>query len=93
MMDNLGEKLELILVRFKQNDKSLQQTKQELISLINTQISKGERMIKHMALAWARTEAEQEWYLCNQAIKPNPDKLVYQWDKVTCKNCLRQRTK
>ena len=46
-------------------------------------------MIKHKAVAIALENPEQEWYLCNQAIKPNPDKLVYGWNKITCKNCLR----
>ena len=42
-----------------------------------------------MALSWGKNAAEQEWYLCNATIKPNPDKLVYRWNQVTCKNCLR----
>lgn len=50
-------------------------------------------MIKHKANANAKTAAEQEWYLCNGVVKPNPDKLVYRWDKVTCKNCLKIRRK
>ena len=33
---------------------------------------------------------EGEYYLCNEAVKGNPDKLESDWDKVTCKNCLRQ---
>lgn len=48
-------------------------------------------MIKHKALAKAITSPEQEFYLCNQAVTPNEDKLVYRWDKVTCKNCLKQK--
>lgn len=47
-------------------------------------------MIKHKAIGIAKTSPEQEWYLCNQAVKPNPDKLEYVWRKVTCKNCLKQ---
>ena len=47
--------------------------------------------IKHMSLARVKTAAEQEWYLCNQAVTPTEEKLVYRWDKVTCKNCLKQR--
>lgn len=43
-----------------------------------------------MALGKAITGPEEEWYLCNQAVIPHPDKLVYAWDKVTCKNCLKQ---
>lgn len=48
--------------------------------------------IKHKSFSKAITGAEDEWYLCNQAVKPNQDKLVYEWKKVTCKNCLKQKT-
>lgn len=51
------------------------------------------KIIKHKALSMAKTEAEQEWYLCNQAVKPNSDKLEYSWNKVTCKNCLKNKNK
>jgi len=30
-------------------------------------------------------------YLCNQAVTPTLNKLSYRWNKVTCKNCLKQK--
>lgn len=32
-------------------------------------------------------------YLCNQAVGTTPSKSSYRWDKVTCKNCLRGKSK
>jgi len=36
---------------------------------------------------------EGEYYLCNEAVKANPDFMEDRWDKVTCKNCLKKRPK
>ena len=36
-------------------------------------------------------DPEGEYYFCNQAVKANPDKMTSDWNKVTCKNCLRKR--
>lgn len=50
--------------------------------------------IKHMALskvAGHDLSPEDERYICNQAAKVTKDKLVYDWDQVTCTNCLKQR--
>ena len=30
-------------------------------------------------------------YLCNFAVNPTKEKLSYRWNKVTCKNCLKQK--
>jgi len=34
---------------------------------------------------------DMDYYLCNQAVCPTRSKLSWRWDKVTCKNCLKQR--
>ena len=31
----------------------------------------------------------EDYYLCNQAVKPTPSKSSYIWRNVTCKNCLQ----
>lgn len=35
----------------------------------------------------------QRRYLCNQAVNVTRDKCSYFWNKVTCKNCLKQKPK
>jgi hypothetical protein len=49
-------------------------------------------MIKHKRLCSSRYgDAEGEYYLCNEAVKPKPEKLVDNWNKVNCKNCLKHK--
>jgi RNase P subunit RPR2 len=36
-----------------------------------------------------REETQEYFYLCNQAVKPNKNKLTRNKKKVTCKNCLK----
>lgn len=50
--------------------------------------------MKHKRLCSIRHgNPEGEYYLCNQAVKASPDKLESDWNKVTCKNCLKQKLK
>jgi hypothetical protein len=50
------------------------------------------RSIIHKSLHSIRYgNPEGEYYLCNEAVKVNSDKMSYRWNKVTCKNCLKQR--
>ena len=44
-----------------------------------------------MVLVKAEHGKDVERYLCNHAVDPIADKLVYDWDQVTCKNCLLQK--
>jgi len=37
------------------------------------------------------SEEKKECYICNYEVKANPKKLTDDWDKVTCKNCLKIR--
>lgn len=32
-------------------------------------------------------------YFCNRAVIPDKNKLTNDWNKVTCKNCLKQKNK
>ena len=32
----------------------------------------------------------RDFYLCNQAVIPNEEKYSRRWNKVNCKNCLKQ---
>lgn len=47
-------------------------------------------MIKHKTFHSIRY-GKGEYYLCNQAVNVTPEKVVYRWDKVTCKNCLKHK--
>jgi len=43
---------------------------------------------------FVNTKKETEiFYLCNQAVKPNENKMTDDENKVTCKNCLKIITK
>lgn len=35
--------------------------------------------------------AKELRYLCNEAVQPTFNKLTFDWDEVTCKNCLKQK--
>jgi len=49
-------------------------------------------MIKHMVVSMAKYgKPEEENYLCHPVPFVNIDKLAYNWDKTTCKKCLRKR--
>lgn len=46
-------------------------------------------MIKHMYISLAYCgKPEEDNYLCNPVPIPKEEKIVYYWEKVTCKNCL-----
>ena len=40
---------------------------------------------------WLTTDVDERRYLCNQATNITSDKCSYRWNKVTCKNCLKQK--
>ena len=44
-------------------------------------------MIIHKAIY----KEDKIFYLCNQAVVVNEDKLTNHWEDVTCKNCLKQQ--
>ncbi len=46
--------------------------------------------IKHMAIP-IDSSIQGEVYLCNQASGITKDKTTHNWNKVTCKNCLKQK--
>ena len=46
-------------------------------------------MIMHKAYY----KEEKIFYLCNQAVSIDEDKVTNHWAEVTCKNCLKQKPK
>lgn len=46
--------------------------------------------IKHKMIKYG---PEEYFYLCNQAVKPDFMKIRQTWKGVTCKNCLKQKSR
>lgn len=46
-----------------------------------------------MAIHYKLFKDGEPYYLCNQAVSPSKDKMTKDWRKITCKNCLKQKSK